>query len=1385
MARDVERQFHETWLGEAQPLEGLTFSVPVLCDGGVMHRLSVGRASEFVDHVVPEDSAPPCVREVLGMLREVLGWDADELETDLPEDLVLRIAEEGTELRPLAAVRYGVPSQPQEEGAEGSTAETAAGEQTPATRAGADYQLLIWEVPAGLNLDRSESETTQWHYPPSAKFERLLRETRVPIGLLSNGTTLRLFYCPAGSATGWISFPVEYMATPAGRDMLSALWVLLGPDRVLGGIPGTPTTLELLQRSRDRQADVTTQLGAQLLEGLQILLEGFEVAERRDNFGTLRHALGQEGNHVYEGLLTVMLRLVFALTAEDRGLVPSEHPFYAAHLSVGALYDELAADADVYADTMEQRFGAWSRLLVLFRALYFGVEQGSLSMPPHRGRLFNPEAYPFLEGPPGDGGSVALSEAQRRAQRVPSISDGVVYRVLRRLLYLEGQRLSYSALAEEQLGGVYESMMGFEVERREAPSVCLRPARVWVSPHEVLELPKATRERWLKDEGVPSAAAKRVVKGLDAAAKEHSDGEALLEAAMEVLRAESVAGKRGSAVDAGAEVDAGRLVIQPGQERRRTSSHYTPVSLSGPIVARTLEPLLAAMRAKAKEQDPSLEDPQPSAEALLSLKICDPAMGSGAFLVEACRFLAKQVHAAWVREGTLAKMVAEAESAGASGGDEVVVRDPLRLAQRMVAQRCLYGVDKNPLAVELGKLSLWLLTLSKGQTFAFLDHCLKAGDSLVGLDKAQMLAMDWERPKVEVGKKGKGSKKKAKAAGQQVEMFAEQTRRAFDKAAIARRKLADLSRRGDEGVTEAEQHRLYVDAERELERLRDVADVLLSAFFWPDDEKLVPEFLFEGKKPSDKARRACLVRVRDQVEFWLQGGGGQPMPPQLEQRRVLVREGIRPFHWHLEFPEVFDDGREDPLAVAKEGSAVWMDAVVGNPPFMGGRNISGTSGGSYLLWLGRAYEPSHGNADLSAYFLRRAFWMLGEHGTLGLIATNTIGQGDTRATGLQPVVAESGQIFHAVRELKWPVRGANVSVSVVHIAVGAAVRPRLEYRLDRTAVSSINSRLRAGPERADPVALVSHSTKTFLGSQPYGRGFLLAPEEREALVLSDSRNAQRIFPYLGGEEVNTDPTQSHHRYVINFGKMTLAAAGDWPELLAIVESKVKPEREKLRSDTGPGAHAKKYWWQFQQRRTPLYRALGALERCIVCSQVSKHCVFSFQPTGRVFSHTLVVFVLERDAEFGLLQSRVHESWARLQGSSMRNDLRYTPSDCFETFPFPLESALYSGTGLAAVSALLYEQRAAFMLDTDQGLTKTYNALKDPDNTDPSILHLRQLHEQLDRAVLDAYGQSHIEVPPYCGADPTTLELFEDQVLDFLFALNEQRAEEEAKAGSRA
>jgi hypothetical protein len=1458
MAKDIETLFHETWLGEVQPIEGLTFSVPVLADAHLMVRLSPAQAQPFYDLLdgahdrqrLHSGEAVAALPSLVSLMCNFLGWREHELSRghDLPEDLVLRLADEGTQLRPTFAIARPTSagqgatqasadleassesdddndnnegeSEGESDDDEGDNEAAAPknaraqsplpDESTPASRAGEAFQILAWEISPDLDLDKPESETSAWHYPPVAKMERLLRETRVPIGLLCNGKVLRLLYCPHGESTGWLSFPIAALALSAGRDLLSALHEILHADRVLGGIGDRPTTLELLQQSRERQADVTTQLGGQLLEALHELLAGFEAAAVRDGHvgaqGPLQEAMRVDGNHVYEGLLTVMLRLVFALYAEDRGLLPNDQPIYAENYSATGLYEQLESDRDFYGDTMDQRFGAWPRLCALFRALYFGVSHGDLQMPPHRGQIFNPERFAFLEGcMPGAGAPIMASE--REAMQVPSLSDAVVYRVLRNLLYLQGQRLSYRALDEEQLGSVYEGLMGYAVERRTHASVCLKGARVWVSAPELLALPPATRARWLQDAGLSKANATRLAKDIAKAQSSTSDENELENAVLDLLIAESVSPQkrnaaRESKASALAQVEAGRLVIQPGEERRRTSSHYTPRSLSGPIVRKTLEPLLAAMRKQAKESEPQQDDPQPSSSDLLNLKICDPAMGSGAFLVESCRFLADQLVAAWVREGKLAQILAQAD------GTPGLERDPIVLARRMVAQRCLYGVDKNPLAVELGKLSLWLLTLARGQTFTFLDHCLKCGDSLVGLTRGQILALDWAvpEPRLQIAsaaaaKPEKAGKKVAKKAGKkasakgksaseggeasfQTDFFADQTKRAFAKASIARHKLADLAGEGDQDAVESEQHELHVEAERELERLRDAADIILSAYFFPDDQQLCAEYLFVGKKPSDKDRQTCLVRLRDQVNIWMQDADMPRLPRELDVRRALVRELIRPFHWELEFPEIFEDARVDSLAKGEDGGAVWMDAVVGNPPFLGGKRISTMNGDSYLTWLTSAYRPSSGGADIAAYFFRRAHWLLGEHGTLGLIATNTIGQGDTRTAGLQALAVQGGRIYDATRDMKWPVKGANVSVSIVHVAVGTQNLGDLKRRLDGKKVRTINSQLRAMSERNDPVRLSSNAGRSFVGTYVLGQGFTLTPDERETLIAQNAKNSERIFAYLGGEELNSSPTQSHHRYVIDFGDMSLEEAERWPDLIKIVREKVKPERDKLK-DNPDGRRYKATWWQFGRYSPSLYAAIRGLPRCLACSQVSKHSVFAFQPTHRKFAHTLNVFPLPHNSSFGVLQSRIHERWARMHGSSMRNDLRYTPSDCFETFAFPPATKLADDQPLAKIAKELYETRAAYLVANDIGLTKAYNALKDPELETPELHRLRELHESLDREVLKAYGRDDIAVPAYCGAGVEELARFEDEVLEMLFAENERQAKAEAKNRGRA
>ncbi len=621
MSHDLETRFHTEWLGLVQPVEGLVVSVPVLAEAQCMRRQPLDAHQRFVACTTsPDDGAAPRrLDDLTRFLADILDWTPEIYDTRdaLPDDLALYVPEGHQTLRPTLALRHlTAPDTP--------ARSPAADDSTPASRAGADYVALLWDLPPGLPLDKPETTTGPWEYPPAAKFDRLLRACRVPIGVLTNREVVRLVYAPHGESSGHVTFRVDDMAAVAGRTLFDAFIMLLGAERFFGVAPQHQLPA-LLRDSRTRQANVTNELAEQMLDAIHVLLAGFVAAAQRDGSTLLDQSLQRDDDHVYQGLLTVLLRLVFALYAEDRALLPVDHPDYAQHLSVLGLFEQLQRDHGEWPDSMGRRFGAWARLVALFRAIFLGVQHGALVLPARRGELFDPHRFPFLEGWGPDGAAPLVDRDAMGRVRVPTVDDATVYTVLHRLLLFQGQRLSYRALDVEQIGAVYEALMGFHVVRLSGPALCLKGqkgARVWVEAADVLKQAPAQRAAWVADTAaLAKSAVARVADALKAA---QTDAEVL--AALDGLRVKGSAHGR-----------AGQLVVQPGNERRRTSSHYTPPSLTAPIVRRTLEPLLAAM------------GPEPSAERLLQLKICDPAMGSGAFLVEACRFLADQVVAAWTR----------------------------------------------------------------------------------------------------------------------------------------------------------------------------------------------------------------------------------------------------------------------------------------------------------------------------------------------------------------------------------------------------------------------------------------------------------------------------------------------------------------------------------------------------------------------------------------------------------------------------------------------------------------------------------------------------------------------------------------------------------------
>jgi hypothetical protein len=1277
----------------------LVVSPPALVKAqAVINRTRAVEVQERLKEIVCTDPIPGStsgeeawIKDFPAFAEQVLEWMPEDLvgasgQEALPEALEIVLPDYGETLKPTYAVR---------DPDSGS------------------WLMLIQESAPGQSLDEVDPTVEKgqgWKATVQEKFERLLRETEIPIGLLDNGTHLRLIYAPRGESSGHLTFPVQAMCEVPGRLILGALDMLLGADRLFN-VPTERRLPKLLSDSRDYQAEVSTKLADQVLDALWELLRGFQTADAAVNGRLLSEIARTDPQHIYGGLITTLMRLVFLLYAEDQGLMPGDD-VYQRNYSITGLYDRLREDAGNYPDTMDQRYGAWAWLLSLFRLVYDGGGSTPEYLPARHGQLFDPNEYPFLEGRAQNS---CYSEVN--SIEPPRIPDGVIYRLLEKLLVLDGERLSYRALDVEQIGSVYEAIMGFEVEVAQGLSIAVRPKDVVVNVEDILAAKPKDREKLLQE-----ADCKLTGKALSALkeAKTLEEVVAALDRRVSLSRTPNL-------------LPVGSLYLQPGEERRRTGSHYTPRKLTQPIVETTLRPVLEAL------------GEHPSADQILSLKVCDLAMGSGAFLVEACRQLGEQVMEAWSRDDQLKDVPDDVE--------------PLLAARRLVAQRCLYGVDKNPFAVNLAKLSLWLVTLAKDRPFTFLDHALKCGDSLVGLTRA------------EIGSFGKDPLDDLPL----LKLIKEKV----DRAKSYRTEIQALDTRTDQDA-EDKLARLK-QAEDELEDARLTGDVAVAAFF---------DGAGKSKRERGEIQESYSSLVREWRQSYIQNYERKNPEVKLKtisDRLRSAKESIIPFNWEIEFPEVFD----------RENSG--FDAIVGNPPFAGKNTTINSNTEGYLDWLKEIHPESHGNSDLVAHFFRRAFTILRKGGCFGLIATNTIAQGDTRSTGLRYICQNGGTIYNAQKRVKWPGLAA-VVVSVINLIKG----PYEEIRnLDGRAASRITAFLFHAGGNENPSVLLENANKSFVGSYVLGMGFTFDDSNPDAtpiaemhrLIAENPRNAERIFPYIGGEEVNSSPTHTHHRYVINFGEMNESEAREYPDLMKIVEEKVKPQRLAQKREIRA-----RYWWRFGETTPALFRAIAQCDRVLVISRISPRSAFTFLSSGMVYSEQLVVFALNTYSSFVILQSRSHELWARFFSSSALDLMRYTPSDCFETFPFPEDWE--TDPTLETIGKEYYEFRAALMVRNNQGLTDTYNRFHDPDERDSDILKLRELHSKMDRAVLDAYGWTDISTTceflldyeeeedesnsrrkrPWRYRWP---EEVHDEVLARLLDLNQKRHEAEILGGKHA
>ncbi|MFD0440597.1 Eco57I restriction-modification methylase domain-containing protein [Streptomyces chartreusis] len=1139
--------------------------------------------------------------------------------------------------------------------------------------------------------------TDGWSASPIDRMEELLRASGVPIGVVTDGRWWAIVSArPQTMVASGIVDAQTWIEEPQTRN---AFIELLQRRRLVGGKPQDRLT-ELFGESVTAAEKITEALGTQVRRAVELIVqalsEGALDAQRRGEPDPLPAARGE----VYEAAVTVMMRVVFLLFAEERGLLPQSRLFAMGY----GISDELdlldGREKEEGEQALDATFLTWHRLLATSQALYRGASFEDLRLPEYGGSLFDPARFPFL------------TACDSQDTLAITVSDRVMLEVLRavQIAQLPGgaRRISFRDIDVEQIGYIYEGLLGYSCEPAEEIILGLTG-----SAGSEPEIPLATLEELSQAKRTETALADAIlawIKQHQPAAKPSS--KAALTKALKAgdTRDDTEIALRDVTDDPELrdrlrpfigiirrDLRNRPLVVEPGgvllvetPSRASAGAHYTPRSLAEEVVRYALEPLVYS---PGPHQTADQDAWRPiDSDQILDLRIADIACGSGAFLVAAARYLADRLVEAWQREGV---------AYGRTPHDLHVH------AIRTVVATCLYGADINGMAVEMCKLSLWLVSLDPKLPFSFVDDKVLHGNALLGLTDAHQLRRLHIDPA---------------AAGNQFSIFALDVDDILDQASRLRRQLATEVDDSDPQRSAATKRRQWRRYQELTEQLADVADgVIAAGLQW-------------GGRPG-KQLKAAYENLRIAVESAYPAGGGESDRTMLNgiQEAGLTPtvttdyERWKPLHWILAVPDVMERGG--------------FDAVIGNPPFLGGQKLTGSMGTNVRDWFVNALAGGKkGSADLVAYFFLRAYGMLSRRGGLGLIATNTVAQGDTRNVGLDQLAAGDFTISRAIQSRSWPAASANLEYAAVwgsRAEIDSAV-PRIVAEIEGDVeVERISTLLEPGGRvDGDPVRLAKNVGIAFQGCITLGMGFVLEPDEAAAWIEADQRNKDVLFPYLNGEDLNSRPDNSPSRWVIDFNDRTEPQAQEYELPYLRVLEAVKPERAKNKRKP-----RRERWWQFAELAPAMRKAITDLDDVLVIARVSKTVMPLRVPTRQVFHEKLVVFAKGAFGDLAVLSSSPHQLWAIKYGTTMRIDPTYTPSTVFETFPRP-----DGNRQLTEIGQVLDADRREIMLRRALGLTKLYNLVNDPgisNSADPDVARLRGIHVELDRAVTTAYGWDDI------------------------------------------
>ena len=784
---------------------------------------------------------------------------------------------------------------------------------------GDDALILYLRVPRGQCLDTPWNTGGSWKASPTTKLERLLRETGVEVGLVTNGEAWRLLVASPSETASWLTWTAQTWAD--SPNTLSAFMDLLGEARFFAG-PKAGTILELVRTSRKRQADVADRLGTQVREALELFVRELDHIDASVDGALLRSYSDDE---VFEAAASLMMRLVFLLKAEESALLPHGAVAYDRSYGVLHLLTRLERAHQLDPEHLPDSREAYAQLLGTFRLIHQGSPDPDINVTAYGGDLFNPDTYPLLEGRIR---GAELPDAQRLCP-LP-VRDSVIREMLRCLKYARGENdamqwVSYRTLEIEQLGHMYEGLLDLKLQRAPRDSLLLLLTPTSKAPSPTLANSKLMDGSLKKLGGAIAKVTGRteaeVLSALERNAQAELDASRLPEGLpRELASAAPYVRKLGV-------VRAGGLYVDYGNRRHDQGAVYTPTSITEPLVRRALEPLVFT----GKKEERRLR----SSRELLALRVCDPAMGSAAFLVQAVRFLAEHLANSW--DETLASSpdvtlaMPYATPAEHTPGELLMPEareERVLWARRFVAERCVYGCDINPLAVEMAKLSLWLATAAPDKPFTFLNHVLRQGNSVVGVDLAQLRNWSLTRD------------------GSENPLLTRLLESTISVAAETRHSLARLTGR----ASEAERRRILKKAEAATTRLGIAADLLVGPWLGGGDDTV------SGNQASSGLMK--VVAARTEADW---------SALKDEAHAALA---TKPLHWPFEFPDVFLEGQG-------------FDAIIGNPPYVRQELISGLK-----RYLKLSYDAFDGSADLYVYFFELGLRLLRPGGRLSMIVTN-------------------------------------------------------------------------------------------------------------------------------------------------------------------------------------------------------------------------------------------------------------------------------------------------------------------------------------------------------------------------------------------------------------